>query len=146
LYQSLEKAIKLFEGNYTSKNKLLFVLSDGEPTDGCKEDVAKINKITSKLKQAGVNIVSCFITRSTHIKPKRLYDEMQLCWEPGAKFLFSLSSEVQTQYLPRAFLVKRGWTIDIANNKTKLFMQVNHPDNLRYIKTIKINSYVSFRK
>jgi hypothetical protein len=75
-----------------------------------------------------------------------LYDEMQLSWEPGAKFLFSLSSEVPTQHLPRAFLVKRGWTIDIANNKTKLFMQVNHPDNLRYIKTIKINSYVSFRK
>ena len=132
LYQSLEKAIQLFKGD-VSENKLLFVLSDGEPTDGCKEDVAKINKITSKLKQAGVNIVSCFITRSTHIQPKRLYDEMQLSWEPGAKFLFSLSSEVPTQYLPRAILVKRGRTIDIANNKTKLFMQINHPDNLRFV-------------
>jgi hypothetical protein len=146
LYQSLEKSIKLFEGNCTSKNKLLFVLSDGEPTDGSNEDIAKVNQITSKLRKTGVNIVSCFISRSTDIQPKRLYDEMQLSWEPGAKFLFSLSSEVPTQHLPRAFLVKRGWTIDIANNKTKLFMQVNHPDNLRYIKTIKINSYVSFRK
>jgi hypothetical protein len=37
LYQSLEKAIQLFKGD-VSENKLLFVLSDGEPTDGCKED------------------------------------------------------------------------------------------------------------
>jgi hypothetical protein len=67
---------------------------------------------------------------------------MQPGWEPGAKFLFSLSSEVPTQHLPRAILVKRGWTIDIANNETKLFIQVNHPDNLRYIKLNK----GSFRK
>jgi DNA-binding transcriptional regulator YhcF (GntR family) len=132
LYESLEKATKLFEGN-TSKNKLLFVLSDGEPTDGRKDDVAKINKITSKLRDAGVKIVCCFITRSTDIHPKRLYDKMSPDWEPGAKFLFSLSSEVRTQDLvARAVLVKRGWTIDIAKNETKLFMQVNHPDNLRY--------------
>ena len=51
LYQSLEKTIELFEGD-TSNNKLVFVLSDGEPTDGHKEDVAKINKITSKLREA----------------------------------------------------------------------------------------------
>ena len=27
--------------------------------------------------------------------------------------------------------VKRGWTIDITNNETHLFLQVNHPDHLR---------------
>ena len=133
LYESLEKATKLFQGD-TSENKLLFVLSDGDPTDGSNEDRDKINHITSKLTEAGVKIVSCFITSSTDIHPKRLYDKISPGWEPGAKFLFSLSSEVPTQHLPRAILVKRGWTIDIANNETKLFIQVNHPDNLRYIK------------
>ncbi len=131
LYQSLEKATELFEDDL-SKTKLLFVLSDGQPTDGNNEDSNKISKITSKLRRAGVKVVSCFITKSTDIHPKRLYDEMAPGWEPGAKFLFSLSSEVPTQHLPRAILVKRGWTIDIANNETKLFIQVNHPDNLRY--------------
>ncbi|CAB3993004.1 Hypothetical predicted protein [Paramuricea clavata] len=131
LYESLEKAIKLFEED-TSGNKLLFVLSDGEPTDGSNEDIHKINKITSKLREAGVKIVSCLVSGSTNIHPKRLYDTMPPGWEPGAKFLFSLSSEVRTQDLvARAVLVKRGWTIDIAKNETKLFMQVNHPDNLR---------------
>ncbi|CAB4032059.1 Hypothetical predicted protein [Paramuricea clavata] len=130
LYGSLEKAIKLFEGD-TSENKLLFVLSDGEPADGSIKDISKINQITSKLNEAGVKTVSCFITASTNIDPKRLYDEMPPDWKPGPKFLFSLSSEVSTQHLPRAILVKRGWTIDVANNETKLFMQVNHPDNVR---------------
>ena len=142
LYESLEKATKLFERDMTSKRKLLFVLSGGQPTDGSNEDSDKISKITSKLRGAGVKVVSCFITSSTDIHPKRLYDEISPGWEPGAKFLFSLSSEVPTQHLPRAILFKRGWTIDIANNETKLFIQINHPDNLRYIKFNK----GSFRK
>ncbi|CAB3998432.1 Hypothetical predicted protein [Paramuricea clavata] len=120
LSESLEKAIKLFEGD-TSKNKLLFVLSDGEPADGRIGDIAKINQITSGLKKAGVKTVSCFITSSTDIHPKRLYAKMEESWENGAKFLFSLSYEKTSQHLhlTRAILIKRGWTIDIANNETK---------------------------
>lgn len=128
LYQSLEKAISLFEKD-TSGNKFLFVLSDGKPTDSSRKE---INEISSQLSKAGVRVVSCFITGSAEIQPKRLYDEMQPGWEPGAKFLFSLSSEVPTQHLPRTILIKRGWRIDVANNETKLFVQINHPDNLRY--------------
>ena len=115
---------------YANDNKLLFVLSDGEATDS-NEDTRKIDHVVSKFRKERVKVVSCFITESTDIQPKRLYDEMPPDWEPGAKFLFSLSSELPTQLLPRAILVKRGWTIDVANNETKLFMQVNHPDHLR---------------
>ena len=132
LYESLEKATELFERD-ASENKLLFVLSDGDPTDDGNDDSGKLKQITSKLTEAGVTIVSCFITKSTDIDPKHLFDEMQSGWEDGAKFLFSLSSKVPTQHLPRAILVKREWTIDIANNETKLFVQVNHPDNLRLV-------------
>ena len=131
LFESLDMATKLFERD-ASANKLLFVLSNGKPTDGSNEDSDKIKQITSKLTKAGVTIISCFITKSTEIDPKHLFDEMQQDWETGAKFLFSLSSKVPTQYLPRAILMKRGWTIDITKNETKLFLQVNHPDNLRY--------------
>ena len=111
---------------------MLFVLSDGMPTDRSNEDHVKIRQITSELREAGVKVVSCFVTSSTDIDPKRLYDKIQPGWEPGGKFLFSLSSYVPTQHLPRAILVKRGWKIDIASNETRLFVQVNHPDNLRY--------------
>ena len=129
LYQTFEKAISLFERD-TSGQKFLFVLSDGKPTDKNKID---ISEIANKLKKAKVKIVSCFITTSADIQPKRLYDEVEPHWEPGAKFLFSLSSIVPTQHLPRAILIKRGWTIDVEKNETKLFVQVNHPDNLRYV-------------
>ena len=131
LYASLEKATKYFKRD-NSENKMLFVLSDGDPTDGSKEDNTKIMQITSELREAGVKVVSCFVTRSTGIDPKRLYDTIQPGWESGAKFLFSLSSHVPTQHLTRAILAKRGWKIDINNNETRLFVQVNHPDNLRY--------------
>ena len=130
LYVSLEKAAEFFERD-NSKDKLLFVLSDGDPTDGSNEDNAKIRQIISKLSRAGVKVVSCFVTRSTNIEPKRLYDKIQPGWESGAKFLFSLSSHVPTQHLPRAILAERGWTIDISNNETRLFVQVNRPENLR---------------
>ena len=130
LYESLEKAKELFKTD-NSEHKLLFVLSDGEPTDGPVDANRRIKQITYELSSAGVKVVSCFVTRSTDIDPKRLYDEMQPGWKPGAKFLFSLSSHVPTQHLPRAIMVERKWKIDIDNNETKLFIQVNHPNNLR---------------
>ena len=132
LYESLEEAAELLERD-NSENKMLFVLSDGMPTDGSNEDNVKIRQITSELEEAGIKVVSCFVTRSTGIDPKRLYDTIQPRWESGANFLFSLSSHVPTQHLPRAILAKQGWTIDIVNNETRLFVQVNHPKNLRYI-------------
>ena len=134
LYESIEKATELFEdtaSEFSNHKKLLFILSDGEPTDGENTDRAGIDHAVAKLTTANVTVVSCFITESTEITPRRLYSEMEPEWNPGAKFLFSLSSPLQTQSLPRTIFVKRGWIIDITNNETHLFLQVNHPDNMR---------------
>lgn len=132
LYQSIEEAIKLFQASsFTSHKKLMFILSDGEPTDGETTDRPRIDRLTSELNTAGVTVVSCFVTKSTKIYPKRLYSKEIPEWEPGAKFLFSLSSKVSTQSLPRTMFVKRHWTIDFTDNETRLFLQVNSPDHLR---------------
>ena len=134
LYQAIEKAIELFEkkaSNFHSAQKLLFILSDGDATDEDLSDPARKDRAVSKLTTAGVTVVSCFITKSFQIEPKRLFSKMKPDWDRGAKFLFSLSSKVSTQSLPRTMFVKRDWTIDIANNETHLFLQVNHPDHLR---------------
>ena len=129
LYQSIEKAIALFQASrFTSHKKLLFILSDGETTDG-----AGMNRVVSKLTASGVTVVSCFVSDSTLIEPRRLFGKMRSSWNEGAKFMFSLSSKVSTQSLPRTIFVKRGWTIDHTNNETHLFLQLNHPDNLREI-------------
>ena len=134
LYQSIEKAIELFETKATkfcNHKKLLFILSDGYPSDEDVSDPERKDRALSKLTTAGVTVVSCFITDITQIDPKRLFSSMGPDWDRGAKFLFSLSSKVSTQSLPRTMFVKRDWTIDIANNETHLFLQVNHPDHLR---------------
>ena len=134
LYQSIEKAIELFETNATkfrNHKKLLFILSDGYPSDEDVSDPERKDRALSKLTIAGVTVVSCFITDITQIDPRRLFSSMGPDWDRGAKFLFSLSSKVSTQSLPRTIFVKRGWTIDITNNETNLFLQVNHPEHLR---------------
>ena len=134
LYQAIEKAIELFEkraSNFNSVQKLLFILSDGYPSDEDVSDPARKDRAVSKLTTAGVTVVSCFITNSFQIEPKRLFSKMKPDWDRGAKFLFTLSSKVSAQSLPRTMFVKRDWTIDITNNETHLFLQVNHPDHLR---------------
>ena len=134
LYQAIEKAIELFEkkaSNFHSAQKLLFILSDGYPSDEDVSDPARKARAVSKLTTAGVTVVSCFITNSFQIEPKRLFSKMKPDWDRGAEFLFSLSSKVSAQSLPRTMFVKRDWTIDITNNETQLFLQVNHPDHLR---------------
>ena len=142
LYQSIEKTIELFQAStFSSHKKLLFILSGGEPTDGeatCA-DGARIDRVVSKLTTAGVTVVSCFVSHSTQIEPRRLFSKMGPDWDWGAKFLFSLSSKVSTQSLPHTIFVKRGWTIDHTNNETHLFLQLNHPDNLREIREVARN-------
>ena len=132
LYKSIERATELMRtSEVSSHKKVLFVLSDGEPADGAIDDSAKKEKAVSGLTEASVNVVGCFVTDSTTIKPGRLYSEMKPNWQKGAKFLFSLSSIVTTQSIPRTMFVKRDWSIEVKNNETRLFLQVNHPDHLR---------------
>ena len=128
-YKSIEKAIELFQASsFSSHKKLLFILSDGDPTDG---ETTDRDQVVQKLTEAGVTVVSCFVSDSAKVKPKRLFSRMRPLWKSGEKFMFSLSSKLSTQSLPRTIFVDRGWTIDITNNVTHLFLQVNHPDHLR---------------
>ena len=133
LYQSLEKAIKQFQAtSFSGHQKMLFILSDGgEPADGQTTDDERIDRVVCELKTAGVTVVSCFVGDSTQIEPKRLFSRKRPLWKSGEKFMFSLSSKLPTQSLPRTMFVKRDWTIDYTNNETHLFLQVNHPGHLK---------------
>ncbi|XP_053396301.1 uncharacterized protein LOC128556182 [Mercenaria mercenaria] len=129
LYSALREASGLFLRSvrtYPDHHKLLFVLSDGEPTDE-----GDMGRVQAELKDAKVTVVGCYISRSSSVEPRRLYSIAGRDWEDGAKFLFTLSSHISTELITRAIFIKHGWQIDIANNETKLFLQVNHPDNLK---------------
>lgn len=135
LYQAIERATEMFEKNaskFSNHKKLLFVMSDGEPGDGAATDDTRVDRVRSRLEnKAGVTVISCFITESKETDPRRLYSEMKPDWDEAAKFMFRLSSKLPTQSLPRTCFVKRGWSIEIINNETRLFLQVNHSDHMR---------------
>ena len=134
LYQAIRTATKCFEkhaSTFQSHKKLLFVLSDGDPTDGGENDSAAIKKVATRLENAGVTVVGCFVTQSKTIQPRQMFSKMNTNWDSGSKFLFSLSSTITTQSIPRTMFVKRDWSIDFENNETRLFLQVNNPDHLR---------------
>ena len=130
-FRAIGGAIALFHDfRFSGHKKLLFILSDGEPTDEQTTGPAGIDRVISSFTSADVTVASCFITDSTRIDPKRLFSKEEPDWDPGAKFMFTLSSKLSTQSLPRTMFVKRDWTVDITNNETHLFLQINHPDNL----------------
>ncbi|CAG2214111.1 unnamed protein product [Mytilus edulis] len=126
LFSAIEEETTVFlKDQFSDHKKLLSVLSDGDPTDK-----GELEKASFGFKSLDVTIVTCFITRSNDVEPKRLFSEEHSLWEDGAKFLFRLSSILLTDRLYRSIFVKRGWNIDINNNETRLFIQVNHPDNI----------------
>ncbi|CAH1786821.1 unnamed protein product [Owenia fusiformis] len=124
LMQAMMQSTELFAmSRFQRHDKLLFILSDGLPTDG-------YNPPLRELSELGVKIVCCYITDRNIFDPRRLYSIENVEWDDGAKFMFRMSSTITTQNIPRTIFVKRGWTVDITNNETRLFCQVNHPDTI----------------
>jgi len=127
LMQAMRHSVDLFShSEFANHKKLLFILSDGQPTDGWDPPVQKLSDL-------GVTIVSCFITREGLSDPRRLYSLLDESWEVPAKFMFNMSSIVTTQNIPHTVFVKKGWKIDIENNETRLFFQVNHPNVIKEV-------------
>ena len=127
LMQAMRHSVDLFShSEFANHKKLLFILSDGQPTDGWDPPVQELTAL-------GVTIVSCFIRREGLSDPRRLYSLLDESWVEPAKFMFNMSSIVTTQNIPHTVFVKKGWKIDIENNETRLFFQVNHPDVIKEV-------------
>jgi len=118
LMKSLRQAVDLFREYH--QYKLLFILSDGDPSDG-------IYPPSRQLADLGVTVVCCYITQRPIAEPRRLYSSERSEWEQAAKFMFRMSSSIPTQKIPRTVFVKKDWKIDIDNNKTYMFFQINNP-------------------
>ncbi|XP_068678686.1 uncharacterized protein [Montipora foliosa] len=124
LIRAMRHSKELFSHpEFKNHKKILFILSDGE-ADGN-------DTLLQALSDLGVTIVSCFITHEGLSDPRHLYSILDESWEKPAKFMFGISSVIKTQEIPRTLFAKEGWKIDIDNNETKLFFQVNHPDVIK---------------
>ena len=115
----LEKELKQYP---YSKPPILFVISDGMPSDA-KSSV--IIEIAERLKNKGVLIISCYITNQDVTKPRHLYQATDEDWEDGAKLMFNCASKIPlgSPYLSHFFEFK--WEIE---EDAHLFTQINQSE------------------
>jgi hypothetical protein len=122
---------------------VLFIASDGESTDGDpRKDAAKVAK-------SGVLIISCFVSSSDLMEPKRLYSSHMSNWSNGARTMFDLASHVSKDSREARYLLGGGMKVDSgakpsgnllsriseafgwrADSGAKLFAQINHSELL----------------
>jgi hypothetical protein len=96
---------------------ILFVVSDGEPTDGDPSPFA------DEIKKLGVTIITCFVTNKDIANPKVLLGNKDDGWDAATKLMFDLASKIDETTSFSYFLLKKGWTIQ---KEAKFFIQVNH--------------------
>ena len=83
----MNQAINIFlAAQYKKCQKFLVILSDCNPTDGTTPP-----KI--KLKELGVQTISCYITQKHIDQPKQLFSTLCTSLDSTTKFMFDLSLE-----------------------------------------------------
>ncbi len=119
--EGLTEVAKRFARELKTRDKdtvpVLFILSDGEPTDGNPLPELEI------LKPLGVIVISCFVTDQDIANPRVLYGETEPQWNAGAKLMFEMASKIEDNSGFAKFLLRKNWTI---KPHARLFVQVNH--------------------
>ncbi|CAD8200800.1 unnamed protein product [Paramecium pentaurelia] len=123
----LIKCLKMtFNSNFQNfGNKFLFILSDGDSTDG--------NPIqyTNQLKEQGFTIFCFYITSSKKIDQNQLYSKVDYIKGDGAKKMFEMSSEYSNFEFPlRQIEVYTKLKLS-EDGKSRLFLQSNDPEQLK---------------
>ena len=117
--KSLDLSTKVFE-NKNEIEKILFILSDGQSTDGNPVPLCK------NLKNLNVKIVTCLISESNLQFKKKLYDKPESNWTESEKVMFNMSSAISTNTNGLHLLQQHGWEIPISG-ECHLYSHVNHP-------------------
>lgn len=110
--------------------RILLIISDGEPTDGNPFEVVK------RMKTEGIIVACAYVTDSNVQAPKELRDIPNSNWSNGARLMFDMASSFEPleNTLNNAGcktlqedLIKSGWS---APDGAKLFIQINHSEVL----------------
>jgi len=119
--EGLTEVSKRFERELAIRDKnttpILFILSDGEPTDGNPLPVIE------SLKSLGVVVISCFVTEQNIANPRVLFGQAEPHWNQGASLMFEMSSTVEDDSTFAKFLLRKNW---VVHPNSKLFVQANH--------------------
>lgn len=103
---------------------VLFILSDGEPTDSTPDQV--VNAVTT-LRDAGTLVVSCYVTDHDITSPRYLYGEPQSNWSRGAHLMFDVASPTPLDTPFSQYLQEHHWHLEPS---ARLFTQVNQSEVL----------------
>lgn len=122
LCNCLLKGFHLLNSKEVNSKKILIILSDGISTDG---DPLKIYNYTEI---DNLYIVGAFISSNPIQDEKTLYDRL-VTNDKGARQLFDLSTEVETDSIAFDYLRDKGWNVP-TSGKCKLFIQINNTDNI----------------
>jgi hypothetical protein len=112
-----ERFRKELSGYKGKRDLVLFLLSDGEPTDGNPLSIAR------EIKAMGVSIICCLIVNKDIIDPQILFNHPNSSWNNNACLMFEMASDIEEKSHFTRFLLKKGWTI---NSQAKMFAQLNH--------------------
>jgi len=122
---SIAKARFEHEEQTTSySGKILFILSDGVPTDATVDAVAEL---ASTLRSSDVMLVSSYVTDDDITEPRNLYGAKENDWPEGARLMFDCASELPLNSPFEAYLAEYKWNVAPA---ARLFTQVNQSEVL----------------
>lgn len=122
--KEVEKRIKIEKQRINACGTVLFVLSDGEPTDSSSDDVVNAVK---QFHSDDTMVVSCYVTDNDITSTRTLYGNAQSDWPTGAKLMFDIASEIPFETSFHHYLKEHQWKVE---NNAKLFTQVNQSEVL----------------
>ena len=127
LFTSCKKAFEIFEKN-TSKNKILFIISDGLLNDE-KDLISAQSQIKEKLEELEIITICIYLNASNELNNKTFYNEIQYNFDEGAQFLFNISSQLDYHNSIINFFIKQNWNIPL-NGVCNLFVEINNSKDL----------------
>ena len=121
MLKALKEASKIFDNSTEVNQKVLFILSDGESTDGDPTQIAQ------RLKNSYVTIATCYFTSESIPNPKCLVDKEDLSWHDGECALYRMSSTMPNTNAPITHLIDYGWELPLSG-ECRLFLRANSLD------------------
>ncbi|AYL97325.1 TIR domain-containing protein [Mucilaginibacter celer] len=110
-----------------AEGPVLFVLSDGDPTDSAYHDRSDIISIAEKIKRLGVTIISCYVTDHNITESRKLYSNHRSDWPSGANLMLKCASTISPGSPFANYLREYGWNFE---PNARLFNQVNQSELL----------------
>ncbi len=110
--------------NFYYKEPILFILSDGLPTDVSADEILEL---TERLQEKGIIIVSCYVTEKNLTKPRCLHGVAEESWEEGAQLMFNCASIPSSTSPFYSYFRELDWEIQ---ENGRLFAQINETEFL----------------